>query len=166
MFGVASRVRMRVPLPQRKTLGTKTPTCDADEPDLARLAGLVQRRESFVHDDVEGRRKLGVVDLDDVDVVQAQPREALVDAGQHALSAKVEHLEVVGLVPANLGREVVRLARDPLQRLTKDPLALLKPVPRRRVNQVDSCASVVRVCECCSCVRVCVCVCVCVSVCV
>jgi hypothetical protein len=65
---------------------------------LASLLGLFQGRECFLADNIQAGRKLGVVDLNAVNVVHAEALEALVNAGQDPLGAKIEHLQRVGLV--------------------------------------------------------------------
>lgn len=73
-------------------------TCDANVLHFASRLCLLQGRERLLADNVEAGRELGIVDLDAVDVVDAEALEALVDAGQNPLGAEIEHFQRVGFV--------------------------------------------------------------------
>ena len=107
---------------------------DADEPDLALLLELPERRQGLV-DDLRHLDELDVVAEDDVEVVDPHPVEADVDALDDPPGREVE---VGGVVAAELGAEEVRVAGDAPEGRAEQALAQPPAVEGRGVDEVHA----------------------------
>jgi hypothetical protein len=82
---------------------------------------------------------VGVVDVQNVDALDAKPNEARLDTAPHTIAAKIRYFDaLMRNLPSHLGGEDVALARHARQRLAQPLLGQPKPIPRRGVEPVDA----------------------------
>ena len=107
---------------------------DSDAADEARVLQRAKGRDGLAGDLVQ-RAELDVVTLDQVDMVHAEPGEAVPDAARHRAGAEVEGLVAV---PADLGGEDIAFAVYAVQRLAEHGLGGGQSVVGRDVEEGDS----------------------------
>ena len=106
---------------------------ETDEPHLARLLNLAQRRDGLIHDLLH-LHELDVVAEHDVEMVGAEPVQGHVHALGHAFRAEVKVLEIVA---TELRAERVAVTRHAAQRDTEQHFADAASVERRGVDEVQ-----------------------------
>ena len=109
---------------------------NAHEARLARRLCFAQRRDRFV-DDLRNAAELHVVHLDEINVLDAQPRQALVHAARHAVGGEVKVLFLVA-VATHFCREEVLFAGDLAQGPAEHRFCRRQTVERRGVDQIDA----------------------------
>ena len=106
------------------------------------VAQLKQRRQCLVHHLLQSARQccleLYVVDVYQVDVVNAQPLHALVDAVGHPLGRVVPGVHAVLAIASHLGAQVVFVTRYIPQCLAQHRLGLVVAVVGTHVDEVNT----------------------------
>ena len=109
---------------------------NTDEPSFSLTLRLAQGRDCFP-DNLVDVAELHVMDLNKVEVVDAEPLQTFFDAARDACGGKIEITDL-GTEPGNLRRQQVTVAGHPLEGLTKNSLSLGGAVVGCRVDEVDS----------------------------